>query len=93
MTTGGHLLSWSLSEGSEVSCAPGEPEPSCRGPLVLQIYIVSREAEGILVGKEDILKAGLVPLTLVPRLGSVGGVSEQVPGHCISLTISKRPTK
>lgn len=30
MTIGGHLLSRSLSEGSEISCALGEPELSYR---------------------------------------------------------------
>lgn len=53
MTIGSHPLSQSLSERSEVSCAPGEPESSCRGAASgpPNTYTVVSGAGGISVGK------------------------------------------
>ena len=67
---GNDFLSWSLTEDSEVSCAPGEPEPKLkRRGLWSFKYTAVGEAGGMLVGKGAILRAGLVPVTLVPGLG------------------------
>lgn len=67
MTTGSHPLSQSLSERSEVSCSPGEPESSCRGAASgpPHTYTVVSRAGGISVGKGGVLRAGPFPVTPV----------------------------
>lgn len=67
MTTGSHPLSQSLSECSEVSCSPEEPESSRRGAASgppNPSTVVSGEG-GISVGKGGVLGAGPFPVTPV----------------------------
>lgn len=62
--------------------------------MVFQIHSSERSRKRKFSKEGVILRAGLALVTLAPGLESViNGASEQVPCHCISLTIDKRPAE